>query len=67
MHISHDGKVQQRLYSLKSSSGDLSHIVAFEDRSDAANFCYILQSYFEDLEDFSTEIVLISINVRILN
>ncbi|XP_019181209.1 PREDICTED: uncharacterized protein LOC109176208 isoform X2 [Ipomoea nil] len=62
MHISHDGKVQQRLYSLKSSSGDLSHIVAFEDRSDAANFCYILQSYFEDLEDFSTEIVLLSFN-----
>ncbi|XP_031098404.1 uncharacterized protein LOC116002408 isoform X2 [Ipomoea triloba] len=62
MHTSHDGKVQQRLYSLKSSSGDLSHIVAFEDRSDAANFCYILQSYFEDLEDFSTEIVLLSFN-----
>nr|GMD76619.1 uncharacterized protein LOC109176208 isoform X2 [Ipomoea batatas] len=62
MHTSHDGKVQQRLYSLKSSSGDLSHIVAFEDRSDAANFCYILQSYFEDMEDFSTEIVLLSFN-----
>nr|GMD79098.1 uncharacterized protein LOC109176208 isoform X4 [Ipomoea batatas] len=62
MHTSHDVKVQQRLYSLKSSSGDLSHIVAFEDRSDAANFCYILQSYFEDLEDFSTEIVLLSFN-----
>ncbi|OMO53667.1 hypothetical protein CCACVL1_28465 [Corchorus capsularis] len=31
--------------------------VAFEDQSDANNFCYLLECFFEDLGDFSAEVV----------
>ncbi|KAL3505731.1 hypothetical protein ACH5RR_031113 [Cinchona calisaya] len=51
-------------FTLRSNSygkSNLSHTVAFEDRGDATNFCYLLQSSFEDLEDFSAEIVPLSI------
>ncbi|KAK4737805.1 hypothetical protein R3W88_001502 [Solanum pinnatisectum] len=56
----HDDEGPEGLFTLKSSSqvnGSLSHTVAFEDRGDATNFCYLLQSFFEDLGDFSAEIV----------
>lgn len=46
--------------------GDSSYTVAFEDRGDANNFCYLLESFFEDLGDFSADIVPLSIKVRIL-
>ncbi|XP_073276244.1 uncharacterized protein [Primulina huaijiensis] len=48
------------LYTLKntpSTEVSLSHIVAFEDSVDATNFCYILQCFFEDLEDFKADVV----------
>ncbi|KAL7598430.1 hypothetical protein Lser_V15G22723 [Lactuca serriola] len=45
----------------KSKSG-LSHTVAFEDRGDATNFCYLLESFFQDLEDFTTNIIPIPTN-----
>lgn len=51
-------------FCLKRSSGsnsNFSHTVAFEDRGDASNFCYILQTFFSDLGDFSAEIVPLSI------
>ncbi|XP_027120826.1 uncharacterized protein [Coffea arabica] len=55
--------VEQGLYTLSSpyAENDSSHMVAFEDRSDATNFCYLVQSFFEDLEDFTAEIVPLSI------
>ncbi|KAL4282869.1 hypothetical protein GQ457_16G030930 [Hibiscus cannabinus] len=35
--------------------------VAFEDRSDANNFCYVLECFFEDLGDFSAEVAPMSV------
>ncbi|KAI3756129.1 hypothetical protein L1987_55943 [Smallanthus sonchifolius] len=49
------------LFVLRNTSG-LSHTVAFEDRSDVTNFCYLLESFFEDLPNFSTDIVHIPTN-----
>ncbi|KAK6930160.1 hypothetical protein RJ641_004254 [Dillenia turbinata] len=54
------------LYTLKTfcQTGDQiasSYTVTFQDRGDATNFCYLLQSFFEDLGDFSAEIVPMSI------
>lgn len=37
--------------------------VAFEDQSDANNFCYLLECFFED-DDFSAEVVPMSVKVR---
>ncbi|XP_019451046.1 PREDICTED: uncharacterized protein LOC109353287 isoform X1 [Lupinus angustifolius] len=49
---------QKALYTLKLTSteqdqGVDSYIVAFEDHGDANNFCVLLETYFEDLDDFS--------------
>ncbi|XP_058758249.1 uncharacterized protein LOC131631471 [Vicia villosa] len=55
------------LYSLNYTSkqweqGNDSYTVAFEDQTDANNFCFILESYFEDLDDnFSANVVPMSI------
>ncbi|KAG8658828.1 hypothetical protein MANES_03G195600v8 [Manihot esculenta] len=53
------------LYALRTpyQAGDQACTVAFEDRGDANNFCYLLESYFEDLGDFSADIVPLSIQV----
>lgn len=56
------------LYTLKSTSSSntqdqsasSSYIVAFEDRSEANNFCNLLEICFEDLGDFSADIVPLS-------
>lgn len=67
MRRGHDDEGPEGLFTLKSSSqvnGSLSHTVAFEDRGDATNFCYLLQSFFEDLGDFSAEIVPLPVKVR---
>ncbi|GJS92320.1 hypothetical protein Tco_0774956 [Tanacetum coccineum] len=53
------------LFVIRSDSqtqSGLIHTVAFEDRGDAMNFCYLLESFFEDLEDFSTNIIPIPTN-----
>ncbi|KAL6970290.1 hypothetical protein U1Q18_029989 [Sarracenia purpurea var. burkii] len=64
----HDGEGPKGLFTLKkdtpySKDGDdsSSHTVAFEDRGDATNFCYLLQSFFDDLDDFGADIVPLSI------
>ncbi|KAE9602160.1 hypothetical protein Lal_00049946 [Lupinus albus] len=49
---------QKALYMLKLTSkeqdqGVDSYVVAFEDHGDANNFCVLLETYFEDLDDFS--------------
>ncbi|XP_058203210.1 uncharacterized protein LOC131317674 [Rhododendron vialii] len=51
-----DGEGAKGLFTLESK-GDSSHTIAFEDQGDASNFCYLLQSFFEELGDFSAEIV----------
>ncbi|KAJ8565932.1 hypothetical protein K7X08_008508 [Anisodus acutangulus] len=50
MRRGHDDEGPEGLFTLKS------HTVAFQDRGDATNFCYLLQSFFEDLGDFSAEV-----------
>eukprot|EP00268_Persea_americana_P056681 TRINITY_DN6714_c2_g1_i4.p1 TRINITY_DN6714_c2_g1~~TRINITY_DN6714_c2_g1_i4.p1 ORF type:complete len:671 (-),score=159.93 TRINITY_DN6714_c2_g1_i4:545-2557(-) len=58
----HEGS--EGLYSLKmnSHSGNesCSCTIAFEDRGDASNFCYLLESFFEGLGDFSADAVPLS-------
>lgn len=54
---SNDDTSGKGLYTLKNTDGSLSHIVAFEESVDATNFCYILQCFFEDLEDFEADVV----------
>ncbi|XP_052208434.1 uncharacterized protein LOC127812143 [Diospyros lotus] len=66
MHTDHDGEGPKGLFTVKTNSytmdkDGLSYTVTFEDRGDATNFCYLLQSFFEDLHDFSAEIVPLSI------
>ena len=43
--------------------GDFSYTIAFEDRGNADNFCYLLESFFEDLGDFSADIVPLQVKV----
>ncbi|KAL7104945.1 hypothetical protein ACP275_07G013800 [Erythranthe tilingii] len=60
MQRGYEGEGGEGFYTLKSISETedrTSHIVAFEDRSDANNFCYLLQSFFEDLQDFVADVV----------
>ncbi|XP_030975918.1 uncharacterized protein LOC115995477 [Quercus lobata] len=55
----HEG--QGGLYTLKISPEAQEqrdcYTVAFEDRVDASNFCFLLESFFEDLGDFSSDVV----------
>lgn len=60
----------QGLFTLKVASDKddknvSSYVIGFEDRVDANNFCYLLESFFEDLGDFSTDIVPLLKKVRI--
>lgn len=60
-----ESKESEGLFTLRSTSqtkSGSSHTVAFEDRSDATNFCYLLESFFEDLGDFYTNIIPIPTN-----
>lgn len=52
--------------SKQREQGNDFYTVAFEDRADANNFCFILESFFEDLDDgFSAIVFPMSIQVRI--
>ncbi|XP_057772188.1 uncharacterized protein LOC130991800 isoform X2 [Salvia miltiorrhiza] len=50
------GKGLYTLKSISSTDEQVSYIVAFEDRVDATNFCYLLESFFEDLGDFKADV-----------
>ncbi|CAL9145269.1 unnamed protein product [Musa hybrid cultivar] len=57
-----DGNGPKGLYSLDISSSSVdekapSYTIAFQDRGDATNFCYIVKTFFEDLGDVSADIV----------
>lgn len=52
--------------SKQREQGNDFYTVAFEDQADANNFCFILESFFEDLDDgFSAIVFPMSIQVRI--
>ncbi|URE28423.1 TspO/MBR family [Musa troglodytarum] len=57
-----DGNGLKGLYSLDMSSSSVkekapSYTIAFQDRGDATNFCYLVKTFFEDLGDVSADIV----------
>ncbi|XP_010548954.1 PREDICTED: uncharacterized protein LOC104820268 [Tarenaya hassleriana] len=57
-----DEEVSEGFFILRTESADKnetenSYVVAFEDQNDARNFCYLLESVFEDLGGFCTDIV----------
>ncbi|ESQ55894.1 hypothetical protein EUTSA_v10025032mg [Eutrema salsugineum] len=55
-----EGYFTMRTESMEQNEGQVSHMIAFEDQSDAINFSYLLESVFEDLDDFSANIAPIS-------
>jgi hypothetical protein len=62
----HKGLYSLNFTSKEQEQNDDSYTVAFEDQADANNFCFLLESYFEDLGDnFSANAVPMSIQVRI--
>ncbi|KAJ0976272.1 hypothetical protein J5N97_018237 [Dioscorea zingiberensis] len=65
LHRGTDHDSPKGLYSLKKSlldDGDSpSHTIVFQDQGDATNFCYLLESFFEDLPYFSADIVPLTI------
>ncbi|KAJ8619525.1 hypothetical protein MRB53_028054 [Persea americana] len=66
LNRSSDPEAPRGLYSLKMKShleneGSSSYTIAFEDQGDATNFCFLLESFFEDLGDFSADVVPLSI------
>ncbi|KAF5465477.1 hypothetical protein F2P56_015484 [Juglans regia] len=61
-----DREGQAGFYNLKFGSqaqeqSNSSYTVAFEDRVDASNFCFLLEDFFKDLGDFSADILPLSI------
>ncbi|KAJ6688946.1 hypothetical protein OIU85_005372 [Salix viminalis] len=56
-HEESGGLYALRVPSQADKHGDFSYTIAFEDRGNADNFCYLLESFFEDLGDFSADIV----------
>ncbi|XP_050373463.1 uncharacterized protein LOC126791102 [Argentina anserina] len=47
------GLFSVELNSQSQNESDASYTVAFEDRGDATNFCFLLESCFEDEDDFA--------------
>lgn len=65
-----DREGQAGFYNLKFGSqaqeqSNSSYTVAFEDRVDASNFCFLLEDFFKDLGDFSADILPLSIKVNL--
>lgn len=72
MHRGSDDEELDGLFTLKIPSksrdtGESTYTVAFEDRADANNFCYLLESFFEELGNFTADIVPLATKVRILS
>ncbi|KAK6254502.1 hypothetical protein SCA6_015807 [Theobroma cacao] len=60
-HEGPGGLFTLRISSEGQEQSETSCTVAFEDHSDANNFCYLLECFFEDLGDFSAEVVPMSV------
>ncbi|KAI4345414.1 hypothetical protein L6164_012541 [Bauhinia variegata] len=61
MRREHGEEGARAIYSLKVTSQEqdqsvYSYTVAFEDEADANNFCFLLESFFEDLGDFCADV-----------
>eukprot|EP01018_Ginkgo_biloba_P035635 Gb_15616 [translate_table: standard] len=62
LYRNYEGDVLRGLYTLEMAP-DLElaskpcHTIAFQDRGDATNFCYILQSHFKELENSSAHVI----------
>lgn len=54
------------LNSHSQNQSDASYTVAFEDRVDASNFCFLLESCFEDQDDFRANAAPLPNKVRTL-
>lgn len=59
-----EGYFTMRTEPMEQNKGQVSHMIAFEDQTDATNFSYLLESVFEDLDDFSANVVPISTKVK---
>lgn len=59
-----EGYFTMRTEPMEQNKDQVSHMIAFEDQSDATNFSYLLESVFEDLADFSANVVPISTKVK---
>lgn len=62
MQQAYGDKGEGGFYSLKTISDDptlthASYTVLFQDRGDAQNFCHLLESFFEELEDISISVI----------
>ncbi|KAJ0231155.1 ABC subfamily C protein [Hirschfeldia incana] len=55
-----EGYFTMRTELMEQNKDQVSHMIVFEDQSDATNFSYLLESVFEDLDDFSANVVPIS-------
>nr|ABK26563.1 unknown [Picea sitchensis] len=67
LYRNNKGEVLKGLYSLEMVPGIESaskpgpyHTIAFQDHADARNFCYILQSHYNDLGDASVHVIPLS-------
>lgn len=59
------------LFALRTASevqdqDNASYTVVFENHVDANHFCHLLESVFEDLGDFSTDIIPLPVKVSVL-
>lgn len=67
LHRRSDHNGPKGLYSLKMDSpseddGSAYYTVVFQDQGDATNFCYLLESFFADLDDFVADVVPLEIH-----
>lgn len=67
VHRRSDFNGPKGLYCLKMDSpseedASVSYTVVFQDQGDAANFCYLLESFFADLDDFVADVVPLEIH-----
>lgn len=57
-----EGSGPEGMYTLKATGNalekkDEAYTVVFEDRGDANNFCYIVESFFEETTDFTADVI----------
>lgn len=69
MHRGSEDEELGGLFTLKIPSKtqdaeESTYTVAFEDHVDANNFCYLLESFFEELGNFTADIVPLPTKVR---
>lgn len=61
-----DGLFTIRIPSATQDIEESTYTVAFENHVDANNFCFLLESFFDELDNFTTDVVPLPTKVRIL-